>query len=94
MTNGNLPKRPRIGDHDGMTHHGDTEASRDVGIAIEKGLHEAASRDSFDRAVAQWSKTDIFGDIRNPTGKNLFTNETLQVSKITLEPYQILWMRL
>lgn len=32
-----------------------------------------SARDSFDGAVAQWSKTDIFGDIRNPTGKNLFT---------------------
>ena len=36
------------------------------------GLTQSA-RDSFDGAVAQWSKTDIFGDIRNPTGKNLFT---------------------
>lgn len=36
------------------------------------GLPQSA-RDSFDAAVAQWSKTDIFGDIRNPTGKNLFT---------------------
>lgn len=32
-----------------------------------------SERDSFDGAVAQWSKTDVFGDIRNPTGKNLFT---------------------
>lgn len=30
-------------------------------------------RDGFDGAVLQWSSTDIFGDIKNPTGKNLFT---------------------
>ena len=30
-------------------------------------------RDGFDSAVNDWSKTDVFGDIRNPTGKNLFT---------------------
>jgi hypothetical protein len=35
------------------------------------GLTQSA-RDSFDGAVAQWSKTDIFGDVRNPTGKSLF----------------------
>lgn len=30
-------------------------------------------RAGFDGAVAQWSTTDVFGDIKNPTGKNLFT---------------------
>jgi hypothetical protein len=29
-------------------------------------------RDSFDGFVAAYSTTDIFGDIRNPSGKNLF----------------------
>lgn len=36
------------------------------------GLTQAV-RDGFDGAVTQWSSTDIFGDIKNPTGKNLFT---------------------
>lgn len=32
-----------------------------------------SNRASFNNAVESWSKTDIFGDARNPTGKNLFT---------------------
>lgn len=43
------------------------------------GLPQSA-RDSFDGAVAQWSKTDIFGDIRNPTGKNLFTRLNINLA--------------
>ena len=43
------------------------------------GLTQSA-RDSFDEAVAQWSKTDIFGDIRNPTGKNLFTRLNINLA--------------
>lgn len=35
------------------------------------GLTQAV-RDSFNAAVADWATTDIFGDLRNPTGKNLF----------------------
>lgn len=27
---------------------------------------------SWNEAVANWAKTDIFGDLRNPTGKNLY----------------------
>jgi len=30
-------------------------------------------RDAFNAAVPDFAKTDIFGDIRNPTGKNLYT---------------------
>lgn len=40
------------------------------------------------------SAEEVHFNINYQAGKNLFTNETLQVSKITLEPYQILWMRL
>lgn len=29
-------------------------------------------RDSWNGAVSSWATTDIFGDLRNPTGKNLF----------------------
>lgn len=32
-----------------------------------------AQRDAWDAAVANFSKTNIFGDIVNPTGKNLYT---------------------
>lgn len=35
------------------------------------GLSQSV-RDSFNSAVADWATTDIFGDLRNPTGKNLF----------------------
>lgn len=32
----------------------------------------AAQRESFNNAVQQFAKTDIFGDIKNPSGINLF----------------------
>lgn len=31
-----------------------------------------SERDAWDGAVADFAKTDIFGDLRNPTGKNLY----------------------
>lgn len=31
-----------------------------------------AQRESWNKAVSQWQKTDIFGDLKQPTGKNLF----------------------
>lgn len=30
-------------------------------------------RESFNKSVNDWARTDIFGDLKNPTGKNLFT---------------------
>lgn len=30
-------------------------------------------RNAWNSAVANWQKTNVFGDIQNPTGKNLFT---------------------
>ncbi len=42
----------------------------------------SAQRDSFNGAVAQWTKTDIFGDIKNPTGKNLFTRLNINASNV------------
>ncbi len=47
--------------------------------AAWSGLTSAA-RESFNGAVAQWSKTDIFGDIKNPTGKNLFTRLNINLA--------------
>lgn len=32
-----------------------------------------AQRASFNLAVEDWQKTDIFGDLKKPTGKNLYT---------------------
>ena len=29
--------------------------------------------EAWNNAVNEWARTDIFGDLRNPTGKNLFT---------------------
>ena len=37
------------------------------------GLTEAQRR-AWNSAVEDWQKTDVFGDLRKPTGKNLFTS--------------------
>lgn len=47
------------------------------------GLTEAQRR-AWNAAVDDWQRTDIFGDLRKPTGKNLFTSlnkELLQSSQ-------------
>jgi hypothetical protein len=44
-----------------------------------RGLTQA-ERDSFNAAVSDFAKTDIFGDLRNPTGKNLFTLLNINLS--------------
>lgn len=33
----------------------------------------SAQREAWNSVVEEWQKTDIFGDLRKPTGKNLFT---------------------
>src|SRR5690606_10120101 len=43
-------------------------------------------RDSFDAAVQDWARTDIFGDLRNPTGKNLFQRLNNQAQAAGLSP--------
>lgn len=43
-------------------------------------------RDSFDAAVKDWARTDIFGDLRNPTGKNLFQRLNNQAQSAGLAP--------
>lgn len=45
------------------------------------GLSEA-SRQSFNNLVSSYARTDIFGDLRNPSGKNLFQrlNQNLEIS--------------
>lgn len=46
-----------------------------------RGLTQA-QRDAWDSAVPDFASTDVFGDLRNPTGKNLYTrlNINLQLS--------------
>lgn len=39
-----------------------------------------SQRDGWDAAVGDYARTDIFGDLRNPTGKNLFTRLNTQLS--------------
>lgn len=41
-----------------------------------------ANRQSFENLVSSYARTDIFGDLRNPTGKNLFQrlNQNLELT--------------
>lgn len=57
------------------------------------GLTEVQRR-SWNAAVDDWQRTDIFGDLRKPTGKNLFTSlnkELLQSkqSQVLLPPDKV-----
>lgn len=51
------------------------QASRQLLGAISQSWSALSSeqRESFNKAVSDWARTDIFGDLKNPTGKNLFT---------------------
>ena len=42
----------------------------------------ATNRQSFENLVSSYARTDIFGDLRNPTGKNLFQrlNQNLELT--------------
>lgn len=42
----------------------------------------SANRQSFENLVSSYARTDIFGDLRNPTGKNLFQrlNQNLELT--------------
>lgn len=44
-----------------------------------------ANRQSFENLVSSYARTDIFGDLRNPTGKNLFQrlNQNLMLTDQT-----------
>lgn len=58
------------------------------------GLTEAQRR-AWNNAVNDWQKTDVFGDSRKPTGKNLFTGlnkELLQSgqSQLNLPPEKVI----
>lgn len=51
-------------------------ASRNLLTTFSQGWKALlqAERDAWDAAVGNFAKTDVFGDIRNPTGKNLYTS--------------------
>lgn len=55
---------------------------------------EPGIRAGFNAAVSDWSTTDIFGDARNPTGKNLYSRLNLNLensgqAQVTSVPVKI-----
>ena len=42
-----------------------------------------ADRDAWDVAVGSFARTDIFGDLRNPTGKNLYARLNINLTNIS-----------
>ena len=46
-----------------------------------------AQRTAWDEAVSQWSTTDIFGDLKNPTGKNLYLRLNQQAAQAGLASF-------
>jgi len=45
-----------------------------------------AERDAWNAAVGDFASTDIFGDLRNPTGKNLYTKLNVNLVNIGAAP--------
>lgn len=43
-----------------------------------RGLTEA-QRNAWKNAVSEWARTDIFGDLHNPTGSNLYTRVNMNI---------------
>jgi len=62
-------------------------AIRSIFASISQGWSALtdAQRQSWNAAVDSYGKTDVFGDIRNPSGKNLFQrlNQNLAISNQT-----------
>jgi len=53
-----------------------------------------AQRESFNSAVGDWARTDIFGDLKNPSGKNLHQRLNLNLlntgqSQVTSAPAKV-----
>jgi len=46
----------------------------------------AASIEAWNAAVSEFSTTDIFGDLRQPTGKNLFTRLNANLNSVGIVP--------
>lgn len=51
------------------------QAARNLLTSFSQGWRSLtqAQRDAWDAAVSDFARTDIFGDLRNPTGKNLYS---------------------
>lgn len=51
------------------------QAIRSILSTVSSGWSDLtqAQRNSFNNAVEDWKKTDIFGDLKKPTGKNLYS---------------------
>lgn len=47
-----------------------------------------AQRDAWNAVVADFAKTDIFGDLRNPTGKNLYSRLNINLLNAVQTPIQ------
>ena len=43
-----------------------------------------SARNAWNAAVADYARTDVFGDLRNPTGKNLFTRLNVNLANISV----------
>lgn len=71
-------------------------ASRAILASLSSGWNglSTSAIASWNGAVANWQKTDIFGDLKNPTGKNLYVslNKNLEQtgqSPVALPPEKI-----
>lgn len=42
----------------------------------------AAQMDAWNNAVGDWQTTDVFGDLRSPSGKNLFTRLNANIASV------------
>lgn len=62
-------------------------ASQQAGRAIITEMSQAwrglsqEERDSWNSAVSEWQSTDIFGDLKTPSGFNLFMKQNSKLSK-------------
>lgn len=59
-------------------------AARNLLTSLSQGWRSLtqAQRDAWDAAVADFAKTDVFGDLRNPTGKNLYTRLNINLQNV------------
>lgn len=64
------------------------QAARNLLTSYSQGWRALtqAQRDAWDAAVGDFAKSDIFGNQRNPTGKNLYTALNANLSNIGQSP--------
>lgn len=72
------------------------QASRATLAAVSSAWSDLTDiqRASFNNAVEDWKKTDIFGDLKKPTGKNLFSALNINLintgqAQITVAPPKV-----